>query len=194
MNYGQLRGFFKTLLNRNDCDDALADSFLELGIRKVERALRTSAQKSERVRIINSMWSGYELVPEDLSLKYYISVDGMEVKRITEAQAGILCGYYVDGPFLRFYPDLQEGQELRIMYYAQWVTGLPDDAETAYTKIFSDVVTYASLIYAADYFEDSRISKWSDMYTSLLAECQMFSDIDEAAGLTQMISYGNGVI
>ena len=40
MNKGEIRAHFKALLNRSDCTDALADTFLNQALTRIQRILR----------------------------------------------------------------------------------------------------------------------------------------------------------
>ena len=47
MNYGQIRTHFKALLNRSDITDALADTFIEQGIARIQRSLRIPSMEKQ---------------------------------------------------------------------------------------------------------------------------------------------------
>ena len=52
MNKGQIRAHFLALLNRSDCPDPLADTFIEQATTRVQRVLRTPAQEAQQTYTI----------------------------------------------------------------------------------------------------------------------------------------------
>lgn len=45
MNKGEIRAHFKALLNRSDITDALADTFIDQGITRIQRSLRVPSME-----------------------------------------------------------------------------------------------------------------------------------------------------
>ena len=65
MNKGQIRAHFKALLNRTDCSDALADTFIDQAITRIQRTLRIpSMEKTQNYSISTQVAS--IIVPADL--------------------------------------------------------------------------------------------------------------------------------
>ena len=48
MNKGQLRAHFLALLNRSDCNDTLADTFIDQSIGRIYRTLRIPAMEKQQ--------------------------------------------------------------------------------------------------------------------------------------------------
>ena len=47
MNKGNLRSHFKAVLNRSDITDALADTFIDQGIARIQRSLRIPSMEKK---------------------------------------------------------------------------------------------------------------------------------------------------
>lgn len=195
MNYGELRSFFKDLLNRDDCTDTQADNFISMGLRRVERLLRTPIQKATLTKTIDGTWLGFEPIPIDYIGLFSITVDDVPVPRLTRGQTGVLNGFLIEGSDIKFYPDLQAGQVLKIVYFNEFLRGVADSTITDYSLVLTDVATYAALVFAADFFLDARKDAWESTLQGLIQEVQMMSDIDETSGGSMAITpWGGGIV
>ncbi|MBD3754229.1 MAG: hypothetical protein IE937_01140 [Gammaproteobacteria bacterium] len=194
MNYGELRTLFSDLLNRNDCSDTLADTFISMGLRRVERLLRTPIQTSTFTKTIDNTWTGFEPIPTDYLGVKTISVNNIPVPRITWSQAQDGGGWIIKGGGFFFYPDLKEGDTLRVDYYNEFLRGVADDAITDYSSVLTDVTVYAALTYAGDYFIDERLDRWQATLSGLIQEVQLMADIDETSGGLQITPIGGGIV
>lgn len=194
MNYGELRTYFYDLLNRNDCTDALADTFISLGLRRIERVLRTPMQRTTVTTIIPSDFDGNLLIPSDYIGLYNISVNGVGVGRITKAQVDFVNGFTVDKNAFVFSPELTVGDTVEVDYYTEFNASVSDTTETAYSLIISDVVVYSALFFASDYFVDPRRDQYAATFKALAMEVQDMADNAEIMGGGMVITpYGGGI-
>ena len=67
MNKGQLRAHFIALLNRSDCSDALADTFIDQALTRIQRVLRIPSMESIKAYPITSGTPlTFIIIPSDL--------------------------------------------------------------------------------------------------------------------------------
>ena len=191
MNYGELRTLFKGILDRDDCDDNLADTFIGLGLRRVSRVLRTQLQRRTLVVAVDGDYLGYVAIPSDYLGIIEVLVNGVPVQRLTESQKETEAGYYFRGISIFFNVEMTEGSEIRLIYYADF-DYVGDDITTGYSLVVPDLVVYASLGHAASYFIDEREAGFEQRFDVLLREVQMMNDIDALIG-HHITPYGGGV-
>lgn len=194
MNYGELRQHFLDLLNRDDCSNELADRFIAMGLRRVERLLRTPIQRATRTETVGEgAWQGHMDIPSDYIAVYAVRVNDVDWPRITTGQRGTLEGYYTQNGEIFFSPELTEGDEVTITYYTEFFTGVDDDVITDYSLVLPDIAAYAALAFAGDYFIDQRLDRWETTMAGLVQELQDMADKDDMAGLS-MQPMGGGII
>ena len=67
MNKGELRTHFLALLNRSDCTDALADTFIDQAIGRIRRTLRIPSMERQQTYAVSSSGGLQSIVlPADL--------------------------------------------------------------------------------------------------------------------------------
>ena len=195
MNYGELRTQFKDVLDRSDCTDAQADTFINMGLRRTERLLRTPIQKTTTTITVDGAWPGFFMIPTDYLGIFSVAVDDIPCPRITSSQLDKTEGFLMEDNRFTFLPDLAEGQVLRITYYNEFLRTPGDEVTTDYSLVLTDVITYAALVFACDTFVDERKRSFEGTLQDLIRETQMMSDIDEMAGGGMAISVmGTGLI
>ena len=83
---------------------------------------------------------------------------------------------------------------MSIDYYGQFADLTTDASENSLTVIASDLVTYAALSYASDYFLDERGPLFEQKSGQFLAEVQEQANEAEQAGSLQTIRPANNFI
>lgn len=197
MNYGELRTLFHGLLNRNDCTDTLADSFIALGLRRVERLLRTPLQKVSYSYVIPADWDGTVAIPSDYLGMSRIRINEVPIDRITIGQVANFSGeygFYIDGGSFYFKGLYTEGDSINFIYYGEFDSSVADATITNYTLVLPDLTVYSALVFAADYFIDARKAGYESTLTALVQEVQMMSDNEEISTGMAMTPYGGGII
>lgn len=194
MNYAEMRSFFLELLNRDDCSDQQADQFISLGLRRVERLLRTPLQKSVYFFTTDETFADTFVVPSNYLGAIELRLNGLPVPRITSSQVLSKDGYqFIDGSFL-FNFTVGSAAEVSLEYYAEFDKTVDDGASYTYTVVLSDVIVYAALVFAASHFMDVRKQEFNDMLTELVTEVQQMSDADVmAGGGLSLTPYGGGI-
>lgn len=192
MNYGELRAHFQDVLNRSDCTDAQADTFISMGIRRTERLLRTPIQKTTLEVTVDETWPGWLTIPADYLSVSYVQVNDVSVPRITSGQPD--GGYLIENARFNFKPDVTEGDVIKIVYYNEFPQGVGDNAITTYSAVLPDVIVYAALLFACDTFVDERKATFERTLAAIVDEVQTFADIDEMSGGLAMAPQGEGLI
>lgn len=186
MNYGELRTHFTAVLNRRDLTASLRDSFLQMGIARIQRELRAPFMEKSVLVTISEGYESLE-IPSDYLELVAITVNGSKLQRVdlsvalATAQSGIATpkvfarqgGRWILGP------TPAEDDVVRIDYYGEVGALAEDEDENTLTIIAWDLITYAALVLAAEYFLDRRLQIFEQRYTTTLAELQNQADEDE---------------
>ena len=196
MNKGELRSHLLALLNRSDCSDALADTFISQATARIQRTLRIPSMEMYHIYTINSASGTSELViPADLIEMIDIHCDGRALVRLpnhemVEAQKVGTVGnplYFtrVQGT-LQLHPKPTTGS-VYLSYYGEPAALVNDSDTNAFTSIASDLITYTALGYASDYFLDERGPIFDAKAATFMAEIQDQADSAETSGTTQVM-------
>lgn len=179
MTYSEIRTQFKAILNRRDCTDALADTFLDQGLLRCSRELRITGQEVYDSYTVGDPFVGYA-VPADIKQLIALTVtttDGKEGKisslplsRFLEldAEATGTPEFYtrIDGYF-KFKPVPPVGTVLNMYYYGEHEAFSGDNDDTPLSLIAPDLLIYAALSYASDYFMDDRGQAFEGRYAQI---------------------------
>lgn len=183
MNYGEIRTQFKAILNRRDCTNALADTFLNQSLLRCTRELRTPAQEAQLSLTVGSTFSGFP-VPADMIQVIAMmatTVDGQQRKIDQRSLARFLefdvsvgsPAYYTRiGNAYQFRPVPAENTELVLYYYGEFTQFSGDSSETVLSLIAPDLLIYGALSYAADYFMDDRRDSFEARYSQIAQALQ----------------------
>lgn len=194
MNKGQIRAHFLALLNRSDCPDPLADTFIEQATTRVQRVLRTPAQEAQQTYTITGPTSSVT-IPNNLLEIISVYMDGVALTRIPhhemlqaqktgeQGTPRLMCRQ--QGQIL-LHPQPTTGT-VYLDYYAEFPTLATDADSNALTAIASDILTYTALSYAADYFMDERAALFEQKSGQFLAELQEQSNSAEQSGINQVM-------
>jgi len=186
MNYGELRAHFTSVLNRRDITPSLRDSFLQMGIARIQRNLRAPfMEKSVRVTISED-YDGLE-IPSDYIALVALTINGSKLQRVdlNVAQSYEASGIGTPQVFARqgghwvLGPTPADGDVVQVDYYGEVGELADDEDENTLTIIAWDLITYAALVLAAEYYLDRRLETFENRYNATLNELQGQSDFDE---------------
>lgn len=196
MNKGQIRAHFKALLNRSDCADALADTFIDQAISRIQRNIRIPPMERQQAYTINSAAPQESIIlPADFLEIIDIYFDNTSLSRvpmrtILEMTKGNDAGspefFAREQGSLVLYPRPTAGT-LYLNYYGQFSDLVADTDTNDLTSIASDAVTYGALTYAADYFIDERGGLFEQKLNTFLSELQQQANDAETSGTVQAI-------
>jgi hypothetical protein len=197
-NYGELRTHFLALLNRSDCTNALADTFLTMGITRVCRSLRIP--EMERVSAL-TVASAAVTIPSDFvemrSLYYNNAVKLTKDELGDYLQRSVGDGDTSVGPMWyirestswKIKPTLADGATVTLWYYATF-TFANDAATHAVLTVAADLLVYAALQEAGEYFIDERTDRWAARYSALGEELNMLSSQREMTESDLVVTSG----
>jgi len=194
MNKGELRTHFKELLNRSDCSDALADTFITQSITRIERNLRIPPMEKSYSYAITTTTTEVTIPTDFLEAinMYYAntSVNRVSMNRFLDVSVGGETGtplYFTrQGSKFKIYPAPTSGT-LVLNYYSSFSVMTSDTDENDLALIASDLIAYGALSFAADYFLDERGQLFEGRFTQLANELQGQADDAESSGTVQVI-------
>jgi hypothetical protein len=194
MNLGNIRTHFKALLNRSDITDALADTFIDQGIARVQRSLRIPSMEKQYNYSITSPTTSVVL-PNDFLEAISLYFDGRQLAKVTlqeilerqqNGEQGAPLYFCRQGGTYLISPSPSSGT-LSLDYYAQFIDMTADSDENILAQVASDLIIYAALTYAADYYIDERSPVFENKYVQFMAEIQEQSNDAETSGNMQTI-------
>jgi len=192
MNKGEIRAHFKALLNRTDCSDALADTFINQSIARAQRVLRIPPMEKTQTYNLTASTSTLIIPADFLEIidMYYANTNLSRVplsKYVEMSQPGEngTPKYFTrEGENIKIYPYPTSGS-ISMNYYGQFAEMTVDTDENDLAIIASDLITYGALGYASDYFLDERGPLFEQKYTQFLAELQEQANDAEVSGTVQ---------
>jgi hypothetical protein len=187
MNYGELKTHFQALLNRRDLTTTLRETFLQMGISRIQRELRAPLMEKATLVTIGEDYDGLEIPSDYIALVALTVVDEETKLRRVDLQVAQREAVNIDTPqvFARqagkwiLGPTPIEDTVIRIDYFGEVGALEEDDDENVLTIIAPDLVSYAALVYAAEYFLDRRLEAFENRYNIMLNAIQSQSDFDE---------------
>ena len=194
MNYGQVRTHFKALLNRSDITDALADTFLEQGIARIQRSLRIPAMESQHKYTFSTLTSKVTLPADFLEAidVYFLNValTRLPMREIqgllSSAETGSPVYFAREGSEFLMFPRPSSGT--LVMNYYSIFSELSADSDTnVLSDIAPDLIIYAALTYASDYFLDDRAEIWNAKFFTFIDEIQTQAVEQELTGTLQVM-------
>ena len=196
MNKGQIRAHFLALLNRTDCSNALADTFIDQALVRIQRVLRIPPMEAQHKYTITSGTAVTSVVvPADMLEIIDVQFDGVALVRVPMSDMVELQKHGEHGSpryftrereLIKIAPFPTSG-DVYLNYYAEF-DDLPTDlSENVLTVIGSDLLTYTALSYAADYFLDERGPLFEQRSGQFLAEIQEQANAAEQSGMAQVM-------
>lgn len=188
MTYGELQTHFTSVLNRRDLTTTLRDTFLQMGIAKIQRELRAPFMEKAVEVTIGSDYDGIE-IPSDYIALVALTVVDQETKLqrvdLNIAQLEASNGVNIPRVFARqggkwiLGPLPAEDDVVRIDYYGEVGELADTDDENVLSIIAWDLIIYAALVLAAEYYLDRRLETFNMRYMQTLATIQGQADYDE---------------
>lgn len=197
MNYGELRTRFKAILNRRDCTDALANSFIAMSIQKAQRTLRIPAFERTYTETPSTTAADSIDIPSDFIALRYIRTDTRTLDRL---DVGDFVRYSQnseisdeprfftrEGSAWKIWPALAVDASLYVVYYAEDAELVEATDQSTLSVVAPDVIIYGALVYAADYFADDRMTPWAQVYDRVLTEVQQQAADEESSGSSMTV-------
>lgn len=194
MDYQTLRATFQGILNRTDCTDTQADQFIGMGLRRAERVIRTPLQR-RYINVVKTPEISFLSLPSDYLTMESVFVNGQVLRRASTTETikpgdySLPTTWWLEGRFLYFAGDLKDGDEVSFSYFGEFLEPTDDTGSTGYTETIPDLIIYAALIYAADFFLDVRMAAFENFYRTLRDEVQLMADQEATSGGYMVMSH-----
>jgi len=195
MNYGEVKSHFEALLNRSDNTSALTTTFIDQGIRRITRQLRSAMNEKVQVITLSSQTASLTL-PSDFIELISLYYKDRELIRLPNAQFRTYADNPVRGKPHHFtrqqeaifiHPQPSDG-ELTLYYYGDFDALSADSDSNALSATAPDLLIYSALTYAADYYLDERATLFEQKFQTFLTEIQEQANDQELNGSTQQIA------
>ena len=194
MNYGDLKSHFNDLLNRSDITTALTTRFIDQGIARIQRQLRTPM--SERVLNVTITSQTESLtLPSDFIEIISLYKDEYELERVSMRKYREVANTAVEGKpriFVRqaekllLHPQPTSGT-LTLYYHGEFPALSADSDSNVLTDAAPDIVIYSALTFASDFYLDARAEQFEAKFTQFLNELQEQANDQELQGGTQSV-------
>ena len=194
MNYGDIKSHFDAVINRSDITPALTTLFIDQGIARIQRQLRTPM--SERVLTVSITTQTTSLtLPADFLEIVSLYYDEYELQRVSmqrfrqlnaHQHTGKPQFFCREGAELLLYPQPTSG-DLVLYYHAEFPQMVNNADENALAKSASDLIIYSAATFAADYYLDERAPLFEAKYQQILDDLQNQATQQELQGGTQII-------
>lgn len=195
MNYGQVKTHFEAILNRSDITTQLTETFIDQGIARIQRQLRSPINERTANYVITAQ-TGSIILPNDFIEIISLYMDDKELSRITmsryrqlnvSAATGTPKYFTREVQRLRLHPEPTSGT-LTLYYYCDFPALVNNTDTNDLTLVASDLLIYAALTYAADYYLDERAGIFEEKFNQIMLELQEQSNDQELNGGTQTVS------
>ena len=194
MNYGELKSHFNDLLNRSDITPALTTRFIDQGIARIQRQLRTPLNEKVKTYNITAQTTSLTL-PTDFLEIISLYYDQYELVRVPMSKFRALNKSTFNGSPTNFtrqqetlllYPTPTSGSVV-LYYYGEFDAMSADTDQNNLAQVAPDLIIYGGLTYASDYYLDERAGVFEQKYTQFLTEIQEQANDQELNGSTQVI-------
>lgn len=188
MIFSEIKTNFQGLLNRRDLTPSLTTTFIDFGVKRIQRELRVPAM--EKQVLFTTDGTANVPVPGDLleiiSILYQDANTAEKLVKV-DYQRGLRASmspgnpkvYTRDVSTFVLGPAPPLGTPILLNYYAD-ASSLVDDTDRNWlTDVSPDLLIYAALTYAADYFLDERADKFEARYNQIGSALQAMGQQDD---------------
>lgn len=194
MNYGDIKQHFNNLLNRSDITSALTTTFIGQGIQRIQRSLRVPLMERTNNYAITTQTASIVLPADFLEIMdvYHGSQHLQRVPLATmldykrDNRSGTPLYFTRENNELLLYPEPASGT-VTLNYYGEFTAMSADSDESNLAAVAPDLIIYAGLTYAADYYLDERAETFEVKYLQFMTELQEQANDQELAGTIQSI-------
>ena len=178
MTYGELKAQFVAVLNRTDITTALTTTFIDQGVKRAQRKLRIPPQEVSLDYVASAFVN--LPVPSDLIQAINLSVNNQYVQfmplsqflEINDYSTGQPIYWTRKGAAILMKPVPTDGATISFLYYGQFTPFTADSQTTTISLIAPDLIIYAALKYAADYYIDERAATFDATFAEIAQDLQ----------------------
>lgn len=193
MNKQEVRSLIKGLINRTDCTDSLANQYITLAEKNIQRGLRLPfMEKGIRLTGDASGSEAYE-IPSDYIELVNIAAEDHLLTRVSLDQllrtpkTGTPKYFARDRGYWRFRPYITSNAPVVVTYYAELPSLATDSDSTVLSEIAPDLLAYTAAALLCDYFVDDRKANFTQMAQDAFSTLsQQFLDQEISGGETIM--------
>lgn len=182
MNKQGIRDQVIALLNRNDITTAIADTFIDQAVARIQRTLRIPPMEKSLVYTTTAENPSTLILPNDFLELKYLYIDTPSDKYVLQYKdldaflryaelAGSAPQYYtrVQGG-LKIKPTPPTGSVIYMIYYGE-IPDLVENTDTSFlSEIAPDLLVYGALTYAADFYVDERKVAFEEVFGRIYSE------------------------
>lgn len=189
MTLDQLKAQFTSVMNRRDltANTALVGTFINQAIVRVQRELRIPAMEKVASVLIGGTFDGLAIPSDLLELKEIrptssnvrLRKDTLDRAYCAAQSNGIPQIYARQGAKWIVGPAPSAGDTINITYYAELPPLVNGTDSNVISVIAWDLIVYAALSYASEYFVDKRQTAFEGRYQQILTDLQEQADQDE---------------
>lgn len=196
MTFNDMVASFQNILNRTDCSDAAATTYLQQGISRIQRECRLPSM--ERTLIINVEDAPLTffpvpadliqpidvIVPDDCDMSRSKPLDRIPFRKLVRMSKDWWPGAYARSQgVIHIRGSLPAGNQLLFLYYGNFSDFASADSENELSASTPDLAVYAALAYAGDAFRHSAADRWEGRYQEIKGEViNMAVDLDGEGG------------
>lgn len=184
---------FQSILNRSDCTDAQAQTFLLQSISRIQRKERLPSMERVNLTVTTGpvSWISVPLdlleiidvivpnqfgVPEALHKLSYRQLQKISTQSLPQAYARLQGQIWIAGP-------VPTGATIQLVYYGEFAPFASVLADNEITASAQDLVVYGGLSYAGDSFDHPSAERWEGRFMQLLGDVQdMAEDLENNGG------------
>lgn len=200
--YLELQTDVINLINRTDCTNTLAKTFLQQAQRKIIRTLRLPSLEAtlemtagDSSSTVYNSTTGEIVIPSDFVEMVYMHTDDRIIERVPLRRFMELKDRVSASGDPKYYtrintgfhtkPVANTGTVITLLYNKDDSIMSSDTDTNTLSTVCPDLLVYGALIYAADYFKDDRRIAFETMYTQIYAEVKdLAATVDAAAADT----------
>lgn len=176
MNYGEVKTYVRSLINRTDLTDALAVQFIQQSQDRLERLARPSFLQRFVSFTLDGTGGDFRL-PADLLELIDLYSDCGEMSRVDVSQwltvdsgAGTPRVFLQTGHDIRMRPVPSADTTLYLSYYGVEPELTVDADDNYWSRATVDALAYGAVALAADFYEDERLAGFEQKFQIALQE------------------------
>lgn len=179
MNYGDLKASIEATLNRTDNTPALTASFVDKGIRLIQRRARLPFMEQAVIVAVGDDFAGIDIPSDFLGMIALHHGDGPRPLQVVGRPAFDAVPpaaapqvYTRERGRLLVAGRPRPGSTFRYVYHADAAALGLDEDTNGLLAAMPDLVEWAALIFAAEHFEDPRGERWQARYEATMADIE----------------------
>jgi hypothetical protein len=198
MNYGELKTYVRSLINRTDLTDALATQFIQQAQDRLERwpqidPLKHAPRPSFMQKLVSFNLDGtggdFRVPTDFLEIVDIYTSDGGEMARVDTSEwlrhsdtSGTPEVFVQTGHVIRMRPYPSADTTVYLLYYGTAPELVTNEDENYWSIAAVDAFAYAAASLAADYYEDERLMRFEQKFRDALSELQDQAIAEDLSG------------